>query len=330
LQHGWRDSEENTGSLLQERKGKDPTFSPRLIAIYANFPTNYTTFALKLLKFPYIVCATIIATLTCQVEREPMSRQPLFVTFFSTFLLVFMFGFSDLARAAETAAVSPTPTASPTSIAIFGDSLADGLWSGLSTVIKRRCQDCRLYRHSKIGAGLTRPDYLTWFEGLPQSLDEEKPQIAVFMIGANDRQGLRDVNRKGYLFRSEGWRGIYAARIKSLIDLMRDRDIKVVWVGLPIMLKEEDDKDARYLDEVFETAAKETGVQFLGLSHAFADEEGKFTTHQADSKGKPQQIRHSDGVHFTGYGYELLANKAWQEVERLMKAQKDAQPNSKG
>jgi hypothetical protein len=304
---------------------------PNLITKYAQFPVNYTRFALQLLKFPYIVQTTIVATLDCQVEREPMSRQRFFVSFFSLLLLSLVFAFSGLVSAAETtAAVSPSPSANPTSIAVFGDSLADGLWSGLSTVIKRRCPDCRLYRHSKIGAGLTRPDYLAWFEALPQSLDEEKPQIAVFMIGANDRQGLRDLNRRGYLFRSEGWRGIYAARIKGLIELMRDRDIKVVWVGLPIMLKEDDEKDARYLDEVFATAAQETGAQFLALAHAFVDEEGKFTTHQADSKGKPQQIRHSDGIHFTGYGYELLANKAWQEVERLLKAQQDAQPNSKG
>jgi hypothetical protein len=258
-----------------------------------------------------------------------MSRRFFFAIFFSA-LLPLAFGFSGLASAAETAAVSPTPNANPTSIAVFGDSLADGLWSGLSTVIKRQCPDCRLYRHSKIGAGLTRPDFLTWFESLPHSLDEEKPKIAVFMIGANDRQGLRDINRKGYVFRSEGWRSIYTARIKSLIDLMRDRDIKVVWVGLPIMLKEDDDNDARYLDKVFESAAKETGTSFLELSHSFLDEEGKFTTHLADRKGKPQQIRHSDGIHFTGYGYELLANKAWQEVERLLKAQQDAKPQSKG
>ena len=57
-------------------------------------------------------------------------------------------------------------------IGVYGDSLSDGVWSGLYSIVKHHPQD-KLFRHSKVGATLTTPDFATWTEDFAASLDRE-------------------------------------------------------------------------------------------------------------------------------------------------------------
>ena len=196
------------------------------------------------------------------------------------------------------------------SVGVFGDSLGDGLWSGLYTATKSNA-NVQLFRHSKIGAGFTRPDYTSWFNDFVASLDESKLTDAVIMVGANDRQGIRDENRKGYLFQSEGWRRTYAARVDAILGELAKRHVSVIWVGLPVMRSEELNTGAQYLNEIFQDAARRNGATYLSLAESFKGEDGSFTAYQPDKSGHLRQIRAEDGVHFTGYGYEQLAAKIY-------------------
>jgi hypothetical protein len=75
-------------------------------------------------------------------------------------------------------------------IAVFGDSLADGVWAGIYQEEKANPQD-RLFRDSKVGTGLTRPDYDSFVAGFIATLDPDHVTDAVVMFGANDDEGRR-------------------------------------------------------------------------------------------------------------------------------------------
>lgn len=208
------------------------------------------------------------------------------------------------------------PVSAQENIVVYGDSLGDGLWSGLVTVLKKS-PNCKVLRHSKIGAGLTRADYLNWIEELPKQIEADQPKIAFLLFGANDQQGLRD-DKKGHSFKSSSWKDAYSSRISAIIKELKEKAVKVFWIALPIMAEEETNLNAGYLNEIFQENAARENIAFLAIVNDFADKDGKFITHMNDPKGRSQQIRKNDGIHFTGYGYELLAAKVWEKALKIL------------
>jgi hypothetical protein len=191
-------------------------------------------------------------------------------------------------------------------IGVFGDSLGDGVWSGLYALLKKQPDD-RLFRYSKVGAGLTRPDFPAWLAELPKSLEVDRITVAVVMVGANDLQSVRDDNRRGFLFGTPGWKQVYQARIQRMLDEFSARGVRVVWLGLPIMRKDESNQGSQVLNEVFAATLKGPNVTFLPLIEDFKGEDGAFATHLPDTGGRQRQVRIDDGVHFTHAGYEMIA-----------------------
>ena len=203
-----------------------------------------------------------------------------------------------------------TSAPSPLSIGVFGDSLADGVWSGLYTVLKKHPDD-HLFRYSKVGTGLTKPDYAAWFDDFTKKLDADHVTVAVIMFGANDQESIRDENQKGYLFQSEGWKRTYSGHVDAILAELAKRHIKAIWLGIPILRKDELNKGADYLNQIFKDSAQKNGATFLSLTDDFKGPDGGFASHLPDSAGKSRQVRAEDGVHFTPWGYQLVAEKVY-------------------
>ena len=232
-----------------------------------------------------------------------------------TFLCLCAALFSALAcalpvRAAESTALT---------ITVYGDSLGDGVWEGLYLLL-RYDKQVRVQRHSQLGAGLTRPDFDAWLKNLKSELEQTPPQVAVVMFGANDQQGIRDENRIGYLFASEGWQQVYGARVDAVMAEFRERHVPMVWVGLPVMRKPEYNSGARTLDSIFAAAAERNHVTFVPLADAFTDAAGNFVVYMHDADQRNRQVRAEDGVHFTTYGYQLIAEKVWPKIQEQREA----------
>ena len=186
--------------------------------------------------------------------------------------------------------ISPARSADPAplTITVYGDSLGDGVWEGLY-VLLRGDKLTRMVRHSQLGAGLTRGDFAAWLKSLQIELDKSPPDAAVFMVGANDQQGVRDENRIGYAFPSEGWQQVYAARVEAVMSEFASRKIPTVWLGLPVMRKAEYNRGARVLDTIFEAAATREHVTFVPLAEDFTDAAGSFVVymHDAEKRNRP-------------------------------------------
>ena len=227
-------------------------------------------------------------------------------------IAAWLFVCGGVACAADPSPSSPPP-ATGANIGVFGDSLGAGVWSGLYAVLKKHPQD-HLLQYAKVGAGLTRPDYFPWFEEFTHKLDDDHITMAVIMVGANDQQSLRDESQKGFVFQSEGWKRNYTGRVDAILTELTKRKIKTVWIGIPILRKEELNKGADYLNQIFLDSAKKAGTGFLPLTDAFKGEDGGFASHLPDSAGHLKQVRADDGVHFTPWGYQLVGEKVYDAL----------------
>lgn len=226
-------------------------------------------------------------------------------------VFIVMLGVSDL-PSAQTADPPPqsAPQTAERNIGVYGDSLADGLWSGLYYQLKKR-SDYHLFRKSKVGTGLTTGAFVDWMREFTASLDEDHISVAVIMFGANDQQGLRDENHKGYLFKSDGWKRVYSARVGQILAETAKRQIATIWVGLPVMRDKDLNEGAEYLDSLYSEVVTTANTTFVPLHDTFKDENGEFALRLPDAKGKSRLVRADDGVHFTAYGYGLIAEKVF-------------------
>ena len=198
-------------------------------------------------------------------------------------------------------------------IGVYGDSLSDGVWSGLYPIVKHHPED-KLFRHSKVGATLAAPDFATWLQEFAASLDQEHITVAVVMFGANDERGIRDEKHKGYVFESKGWQRVYLSRIDAIYSELAKRKVTVVWVGLPVMRDKDVNAGAVFLNGLYAAEAAKFDGRFVELGDSFVDGNGQFAAYLPDQKGHLREVRINDGVHFTGYGYGLIAKKVYSTI----------------
>jgi hypothetical protein len=208
------------------------------------------------------------------------------------------------------AAAKPQPFAVPDgrvlTIGVFGDSMADGLWSALYRDLRKQgaVEVLRLARNS---TGLTRYDYVDVQAQTEQQLAEHHVDVAVVMFGTNDGQGIID-NGKVYPFATPDWRRTYAQRMEALVNTLRQQGATVYWVGLPRMERQDFDRRATLLNQLFEERAQALGVPFISTVPVTVDAKGRYDAYLAEpGEPRPRLMRAPDGVHMTMAGYLRLA-----------------------
>src|SRR5947209_1899957 len=103
----------------------------------------------------------------------------------------------------------------PETIVVFGDSQGQGIAGGLQRVLLEDPR-FRVINRTHPGAALVHGEN-EWLAPVERFAAREKADIAVVMLGANDRLGMRG-ERGGYLrFRTDEWREVYAARIDRIL-----------------------------------------------------------------------------------------------------------------
>ncbi len=195
------------------------------------------------------------------------------------------------------------PAARPLVVGVFGDSLGDGLWAGLSQQLRGGFE---VVRFSRAATGLARYDYVNVEEQARHQLAGRRIDIAVVMVGANDEQGIL-TGRQALAFDTPPWRAVYAARVDSLVALLRQNAGAVYWVGLPKMRKPAYDEKAQRLNALYEARAHALGVPFVSTVPATADGLGRYSDYLVDGSARPRLMRARDGIHMTMAGYLRLA-----------------------
>jgi hypothetical protein len=191
-------------------------------------------------------------------------------------------------------------------IVVFGDSQAQGLAGGLARVLIEDPR-YRVLNRTHPGAALVHAEN-EWLQPVQHFTSREKADVAVVMFGANDRLDMREGG--AYVrFRTDEWRAAYAARSDKILTLLSNAGLRVIWCGNPIARSAVYSADMNYINDIYAEETARFGARFVPLWSAVADDQGRYAAYGKDRGGTTQRLRTDDGIHFTGAGYELIAEK---------------------
>ena len=200
------------------------------------------------------------------------------------------------------------------SIVVIGDSLADGLYTGLYSLLKSD-DATSVDKKTRISTGLVRYDKYDWLAAVDQIARARRYDTAIVSFGANDLISFR--THKGpvhYKYQDERWAGLYGDRVGEIVRTLRAGGMKVYWVGLPISRKDRYQRDYAFLNTIMQKAATAQGAHYIDTWSAFAVN-GAYSDYGTDINGKAIVLRASDGVHFTGEGYISYAKVVMDAVD---------------
>jgi hypothetical protein len=202
--------------------------------------------------------------------------------------------------------INPFPETDRYMLHVLGDYLATGLASGLEQAFDKD-GSIKIISSTKGSAGLARPDRTDWAADISELTKSQPIHIAVLMMGLNDVRNIRagdGIARWG----TDEWRSAYGAEIDKLIKALKDRNVAIYWVGLPVMSNSKTSEAMAQINDILRERSYINGTKYIDTWSGFTDQLGGFAAYGPDITGQNKRLRESDGVSFTASGNRKLAN----------------------
>jgi hypothetical protein len=199
-------------------------------------------------------------------------------------------------------------------ILVIGDFVADGIAWGLDQTFAQEPK-LAIVDDANTNSGLARNDYYDWNVELPKALNQEKPDIVVIALGANDRQEMRNGSER-IAPHSDAWEQAYVQRIKGLTGTLKVYGRPFFWVSAPPMRASASSHDMAYLNEFYKPPVAEAGGYFIDIWDGFTSDEGNYISSGPDVNGQLRALRMGDGISFTRAGRLKLAFYVEREIRR--------------
>ena len=190
-------------------------------------------------------------------------------------------------------------------VIVVGDSLADGIFGGMS----RMFRDCVVfYNLTAISDGLLQTNAEDWLKRIEKQIPPNHfEQTAIFLLmGTNDLQPVRIDGR----FRAPGtpdWVRTYEDKLKSFVIGLQQLPIAVHWIELPITDRDwETTRTHNLIRNLQETIVADKLV-YHRLNNLLTDD-GRFLLHLTQTDGSKIKLRYKDRIHFTRFGYDFIAS----------------------
>jgi uncharacterized protein len=201
-------------------------------------------------------------------------------------------------------------------VLVVGDFVTGGLGEGLEDAYGDN-PDVAIVTRSNGSSGLVRDDYYDWPGNLQGILETEEPDIVIVMIGANDRQQLV-VNGRREEPRSDPWMAEYEVRVRQMVDIVREQEAHLVWVGMVPFRFRSMSSDMIAFNDLYRRVVEEAGGDYVDVWDGFVDEDGAFVTAGPDMNGQPAQLRAGDGINITRAGKRKIAFYVEKPLNRLL------------
>lgn len=200
-----------------------------------------------------------------------------------------------------------------TRLAIFGDSLASDLGKALERFYAED-PNITIIAQGVGSSGFVRDDFFDWNKAISEQIAANSFDLAVMIIGINDRQTI-NADGKSYKPLTEEWTRLYSARVNDVLSQLRAANKPVIWIGLPPMSKSEYSQAMSQITALQRLASFSGGAEFLDIYEKFADEEGKYSSFGPDLNGQRVRMRKDDGIHFSAAGADKLSFYLSQSIK---------------
>ncbi|MGV3577875.1 SGNH/GDSL hydrolase family protein [Brevundimonas sp.] len=200
-------------------------------------------------------------------------------------------------------------------IGVFGDSMADGLWTALYRDMRDQ-PGVTVTKFSEVSTGLSRYDYVDIQAKTARQIAEEPVDVAVILFGTNDAQGI-SLDGEIHDFGTEGWKAAYAKRVDDLVTMLRGRNIAVYWVGLPAMKRASFDAKMSLINEVVSARMQALGVPYIETETITRNAEGEYDAYLPETgTGRERLMRANDGIHMSMAGYLRITEPVAARLKR--------------
>jgi hypothetical protein len=198
----------------------------------------------------------------------------------------------------------PLSSDDPLRLWVGGDSLAGSLGPELGK-LAGATGVVQPYFDSRVSSGLADPGFFDWPDHATSEMARLNPEVAVFIIGANDWSAV-----------SGGWKDGYRKTVDSIMETFVGPGRTVYWLGSPPLADDKMDAAVVEVNAVAqEVAARHPNVHYVDTYELFSDRDGGFAYDLPDEKGQVVTMRAGDGVHFTMDGADHLSRKMYELVD---------------
>ena len=216
----------------------------------------------------------------------------------------------------------------PLRLWIGGDSLAGsfgpalGQTAGATGVVKATID-------YKVSSGLEDQGIRDWYEHAQETMASDDPDSVVFIIGTNDASIVNsyDANGDGV----PDWEKDYREKIDRMMATFvgGKRHRTVFWLGPPTLGDSTLDRGTKKLGPVMAQEARKFApdVVYIDTYKLFEGPDGGYARSFPDATGAVEQMRISDGIHFTVDGAQYLSDIVWKLLDRRYKITQQAVPS---
>lgn len=200
-------------------------------------------------------------------------------------------------------------------ILVVGDFMGSAVAKGLERLYTSNA-NIVVVNKANSSSGIVRDDVVDWPNAIPGLIEEFKPIAIVHLNGMNDRQQMRlSTGRVEKM--SEAWLAEYNARVEKIASVGRDRNIPLVWVGIPPVRSNKMNADYLAFNELYRTKVEAAGAVYVDVWDGFTNAEGKFVSAGPDINGQIVRLRGSKGITMTRAGRQKLAFFADKALKRI-------------
>lgn len=211
------------------------------------------------------------------------------------------------ASAPEQAAPAPDEKR-VTNILAIGDALGGGLGAGLARTSEAGGNYDVSIRFNE-ESGLARPEVYDWAATVPKILEGNAYDVIVIMLGANDRQMIRDGDSMRYEFGTPEWTAAYTKQVNLLLDQLAASKARIIWVAPPPMRDPDYDAAMQSIAALQKAEVEKRGMTFLDLRKSFTNPDGSYTDATTDGAANIVKLRGRDGISFFKAGNNLMGEQ---------------------
>ncbi len=203
----------------------------------------------------------------------------------------------------------------PQRILLAGDSMMQGIAPFFMRDIKRLHPDWQVHDLSRPSTGLTVRRYFDWPARMADEMDAQSLTLVVIFLGPNDPWDML-VDGQRHLFPSSGWAFNYALRVDEILAAAVQRQVRVIWVGLPAMQEGRIRDGAALQNHIFHARAIQWGTDYLATEPLIGVLSAPFQKFKIKADGQRMNLRADDGIHLTPSGLRLINQGLLAHIEQ--------------